>query len=407
MKFKQSSEFPLYILMVNMFIAMTGIGVIIPIMPTVIQEFGVGGKAFGLLIATFAFAQFLFSPLAGDLSDRLGRKKTIVFGLVLFSFSQLLFGLTNQLWLLYVSRVLGGMGGAFMIPSMMAYVADITTMENRAKGMGRLGASMSLGFVIGPGIGGFLSEFGLRAPFFIAAAVAALSAVVSVAFLPETRQAAHFSADAKKRDSLWKQLILSVKTPYFALLIMMFTLSFGLANFQSTISLFADIKFGFEPMDISVLMVTAGMIGVIVQAFVLDRTLRRFGEIPVMNVSLVAAGFAMLSLLLAQGFWSVMVISSVFFIAASLLRPAINTMVSKMAGDEQGFAAGMNNAYMSIGNVIGPALAGTLFDINMGLPYVFGALIIAACLLISLKWAKTRKAAGGSQSRIGYSERVR
>ncbi|PAQ14202.1 MFS transporter [Bacillaceae bacterium SAOS 7] len=389
---ERKNEFALWILMANMFIVMTGIGLIIPIMPTIIHEFGAGGKTLGLLIATFSLAQFLFSPLAGDLSDRFGRKKIIIIGLVLFAFSQLLFAISEHLSVLFISRMLGGIGGAFIVPSMMAYVADITTIDNRAKGMGRLGASMSLGFVIGPGMGGILAEFGLRAPFFTAAVVAAMAAVLSIFFLPETHQALKEkskTSTVRKRESLLKQLAYSVKTPYFPLLILMFTLSFGLANFQSTISLFSDIKFSFTPMDISILIVVAGLMGVIVQAFVLERLIRRFGESWIINVSLVVAATSMLSLLLAQGFWSVLVISAIFFSAASLLRPAINTMVSKMAGSEQGFAAGMNNAYMSIGNVVGPAIAGALLDINLSLPYIFGSIIIIVCLFISSKWVKS------------------
>ncbi|WP_046176138.1 MFS transporter [Domibacillus indicus] len=387
---KQSiHQFPLLLLMMNMFIVMTGIGLVIPIMPTIIQEFGAGGKTFGFLIATFAFAQFLFSPLAGDLSDRYGRKKAIVFGLILFSAAQFLFAFSNYLAFLYVSRIIGGIGGAFMIPSMMAFVADITTVETRAKGMGRLGASMSFGFVVGPGVGGFLAELGLRAPFLIAGTVAAAAAVLSWFFLREPEKE---KADVlvKQRESLVKQLALSVKKPYFILLVMMFTLSFGLANYQSTISLFTDRKFGFSPSDISILMVVGGLIGVIVQAFVLDRVLERFGEVRIMNVMLVVAALSMVSILFAAGFTSVLLISAVFFTAASLLRPSINTTISKMAGDEQGFAAGMNNAYMSIGNMIGPALAGTLFDINMGLPYIFGSIIIVVTLVICIRWARGR-----------------
>ena len=173
---------------------------------------------------------------------------------------------------------------------------------------------------------------------------------------------------------------------------MMFTLSFGLSNYQSTISLFTDVKFGFSPFDISMLMVVGGLIGVIVQAFVLDRVLNRFGEVRVMNSMLVVTAISLISLLFATGFVSVLIVSTFFFIATSLVRPAINTTISKMAGSEQGFAAGMNNAYMSIGNMVGPALAGALFDVNMGLPYIFGAAIISVTLLICIKWAKGEKA---------------
>lgn len=388
---KNIQQFPLLILMANMFIVMTGIGLVIPIMPTIIHDFGAGGKTFGLLIATFALAQFIFSPIAGDLSDRFGRKKIIVVGLILFSLSQFIFAFSQQLVLLFISRAIGGMGAAFLIPSMMAFVADITTVENRAKGMGRLGASMSLGFVVGPGIGGFLAAFGVKAPFYIAGSVAAIAVILSIFFLKEPARSA-VSVEPTKRSSLINQLAVSVKKPYFILLLMMFTLSFGLSNYQSTISLFTDVKFGFSPFDISMLMVVGGLIGVIVQAFVLDRVLNRFGEVRVMNSMLVVTAISLISLLFATGFVSVLIVSTFFFIATSLVRPAINTTISKMAGSEQGFAAGMNNAYMSIGNMVGPALAGALFDVNMGLPYIFGAAIIFITLLICIKWAKGEKA---------------
>ncbi len=399
MQKSMSQSLPLLLLMMNMFIVMTGIGLVIPIMPAVIHEFEAGGKTFGFLIATFAFAQFLFSPLAGNLSDQFGRKKAIIFGLVLFSASQFLFAFSGHLALLYVSRLIGGIGGAFMIPSMMAFVADITTVENRAKGMGKLGAAMSFGFVVGPGVGGFLAAFGLHTPFLVAGTVAAMSAIISAVFLKEPEKKAGKATIAEK-DSLVKQLALSVQKPYFILLVMMFTLSFGLANYQSTISLFTDVKFNFSPADISVLMIIGGFAGVIVQGFVLEKVLKRFGEVKVMNTMLVVAAVSMISILFATGFLSVMIISGVFFTAAALLRPSINTTVSKMAGNEQGFAAGMNNAYMSIGNMIGPALAGALFDVNIGLPYVFGACMIVLTLVICLNWAKERK-----QNKMAHSAR--
>lgn len=284
-----------------------------------------------------------------------------------------------------------------MIPSMMAFVADITTVDTRAKGMGWLGASMSFGFVVGPGIGGFLSALGLRAPFFIAGAAAALAAALSILFLKEPARTGA-PTQSKKREPLFKQLALSAKKPYFILLVMMFTLSFGLANYQSTISLYTNIKFGFSPSDISMLMVVGGLIGVIVQAFVLDWALRTFGEIRVMNTMLIVAAAAMVALLFAKGFASVLIVSAFFFTAASLLRPTINTTVSKMAGSEQGFAAGMNNAYMSIGNMVGPALAGALFDMNMALPYIFGTIIILITLLICIKWSRSLKKKRSSSS---------
>jgi len=325
------------------------------------------------------------------LSDRYGRKKIIIFGLILFSFSQFIFAFSQQLPLLFVSRAIAGIGAAFLIPSMMAFVADITTIETRAKGMGRLGAAISLGFVVGPGFGGLLAAFGIRAPFIIAGVVAALATVMSIFFLKEPTRSVAVPSQSAKRASLINQLTTSVKKPYFILLLMMFTLSFGLANYQSTIGLFTDAKFGFSPFDISIVIMVGGIIGVIVQSFVLNPVLERFGEIRVMNSMLVLAAISLACIIFTTGFISILIVSAFFCIATSLIRPAINTSISKMAGMEQGYAAGMNNSYMSIGNMVGPTLAGALFDVNIGLPYLFGSIIIIITLFICIKWTMGKK----------------
>lgn len=117
------------LVMLNIFLAFTGIGLVVPIMPTYMNELGITGSTVGLLVASFSLAQLLVSPFAGRLSDRIGRKKVIVAGLIVFAFSELLFGLANVSWLLFVSRLLGGVGAALIMPAVMAYVADTTSFE--------------------------------------------------------------------------------------------------------------------------------------------------------------------------------------------------------------------------------------------------------------------------------------
>lgn len=385
----KSTKFALYILMFNMFIAMSGIGLIIPIMPAYLETFGVAGQALGTLIATFAFAQFLFSPISGELSDKYGRKNLIIFGLVVFGLSQLLFGMATELWVLYLARFFSGVGGAFLIPPMMAFVADITTYEERGKGMGLLGASMSLGFMIGPGIGGFLSEVSLQFPFYVATSVALLAALLSFFALPNVKPAVQ--AVGYKRENLYQQLKRSVYTPYFVMLLVMFIFAFGLSNFQSTIALYVDKQFQFTPKEISVVITVGGFVGVIVQTFVIDSLFKRFGEMRVILVNLLISAAAMIGILFVNTFWTILFVAAVFFTAASLLRPAINTLISKLAGDAQGFAAGMNNAYMSLGNMIGPALAGILFDIDMSFPYITGTFILLVCFFIAWSWSSQKK----------------
>ncbi|RXZ80553.1 MFS transporter [Paenibacillaceae bacterium] len=389
MKSASKKSAPLFILMINMFIAMLGIGIIIPILPQFLEGFGQGGKAGGYLIAAFGLTQFLLSPLAGDWSDKYGRKIMIIAGLAAFTASQLLFAVADQLWLLYLSRLLGGAGAAAMIPSMMAYVADITTEDERGKGMGLLGAAMSLGFVIGPGIGGFLADFGLRAPFFVSAAVAGVSMLASIALLPETlslenRLAA--KSRAGKRESIIGQMMKSFKAPYFILLLLIFSLTFGLSHFEAIFGFYVTDKYSFTEKDIAILITVGALIGAVVQAVLIQRLITRFGERKLINYTFLLSAITLIMLLFFGGFWAVLLLTSLFFTFTSVMRPAINTLLSKMAGNEQGFVAGMNNVYMSLGNIVGPALAGVLYEVEYNLPYSFGAAILIISLGISIAW---------------------
>ena len=381
-----NSQRPILFLMINMFIAMLGIGLIIPILPEFLKEFGAGGKTAGYLVAAFGLTQFLFSPLAGEWSDKYGRKIMIVSGLVLFTISNLIFALAKHTWVLYLSRLIGGIGAAAMIPSMLAYVADITSEANRGKGLGLLGAAMSLGFVIGPGIGGFLAELGLRMPFYISAAVGAVAAIGSMLFLSESlakeKQLAARN-DKSKKENIFIQLGTSFRSSYFIMLVLIFTMTFGLANFEVIFPLFVDAKFGYTPRDISIIITVGALAGTIVQAALIGKLITRFGEKKLINWTFFFSAVAMVLMLLSGNFWYMLVLTVLFFTLTSIMRPAINTLISKRAGDEQGFVAGMNNAYMSLGNIFGPAVAGTLYGFHLNAPYLFGAIILVLSLFLS------------------------
>ncbi|WP_312111156.1 MFS transporter [Brevibacillus reuszeri] len=381
-----NSQRPILFLMINMFIAMLGIGLIIPILPEFLKEFGAGGKTAGYLVAAFGLTQFLFSPIAGEWSDKYGRKIMIVAGLVLFTISNLIFALAEHTWVLYLSRLIGGIGAAAMIPSMLAYVADITSEENRGKGLGLLGAAMSLGFVIGPGIGGFLAELGLRMPFYISAAVGAVAAIGSMLFLSESlakeKQLAARN-DKSKKENIFIQLGTSFRSSYFIMLVLIFTMTFGLANFEVIFPLFVDAKFGYTPRDISIIITVGALAGTIVQAALIGKLITRFGEKKLINWTFFFSAVSMVLMLLSGNFWYMLVLTVLFFTLTSIMRPAINTLISKRAGDEQGFVAGMNNAYMSLGNIFGPAVAGTLYGFHLNAPYLFGAIILVLSLFLS------------------------
>lgn len=385
----KKNPFVIYLLMFNMFIIMAGIGLIVPIMPRYLETFGAAGQALGLIIAAFAFAQFVFSPIAGDLSDKYGRKKLIVIGLALFGFSQLWFGIATHEWMLYAARFISGIGGAFLIPPTMAFVADITTYEERGKGMGYIGAAMSLGFMIGPGIGGLFSAISLNFPFYVSAGTAIVAMIISLFVLPDIRNK-EVAAPDKKRENIVQQMRRSFHTPYFVMLLIIFVFSFGIANFQATFALYMNYKFDFTPEQIAIVLTAGGFVGVVIQMFLIDRLFKRFGEMGIILSSLAFAAVTLYGMLFVNQFFSILLVATLFSIAVTLIRPAVNTVVSKLAGAEQGFAAGMNNAYMSLGNMVGPALAGILFDFDYNLPFTVGAIVLLGTFFMTYIWMKKK-----------------
>ena len=201
------------ILMINMFIAIGSFGIIIPILPAYLASINQGGTAAGLMIAIFAGAQLIFSPIAGKWTDQYGRRKMIIYGLVGLTLSMFIFYAVNSIWLLYASRIIGGIGAALLIPAIFAYVADITTFDQRAKGNSLVSAAMSLGIVVGPGIGGFLADFGLKFPFLISALVSLSAVVFSIFVLKESETAQVTQSMDAKTETMLRKIALSVKKP--------------------------------------------------------------------------------------------------------------------------------------------------------------------------------------------------
>lgn len=383
---QRMKKFAMALLMFNMFITMGGIGIVIPVLPSYLHIFGAGGEILGFLIAIFAFAQFIFSPIAGDLSDRYGRKSFIIIGLFIYGLSLIIFGLANSVWILFLSRFLSGVGAAFIMPPVMAYVADISTVEERGKAMGLIGGAISLGFMIGPGIGGMLAEINLHLPFYLGGIVALCTGILSLLVLPNVKQQQNVPTPSKPRENLFKQLVRSVKTSYFVLLIVVFTFSFGIANFQSTLSMFLTIKFDYSPKDIAIIITVGGFLGVILQVFIINSLFKKFGEMKIILVNLIVAAITMFLMIYVNGFFIILLVATIFQIATVFIRPAVNTLISKFAGLDQGYAAGMNNAYMSLGNMVGPALAGVLLEWNLNTPFILGTIILLGCYILAYSW---------------------
>lgn len=228
------------ILFFTLVVVMLGFGMIIPILPFYIDDLGASGSDLGLLMATFALAQFIFAPIWGQLSDRHGRKVILMVGIARNALSLLLFGLSTELWMLFVSRVLAGILSSATLPTAMVYIGDSTTEEERGGGMGMMGAAMGVGMVLGPGLGGWLATQSLTLPFFVGAALSALAFVFVFFALPESlaeeaRSAGGGGLRGPQLAEMWRALL----SPIGFLLIFAFLVSFGLTNFEVVFGLYA------------------------------------------------------------------------------------------------------------------------------------------------------------------------
>lgn len=388
----KSVRFPLLILMLNLFIALLGQGMLIPILPEYLKLFHAGGTVAGFLVAAFGAAQFLFSPLGGQWADRFGRKKLIIAGMFLSVVSDIIFAVSTSLPLLYIARFIGGISLGLMVPANLAYVADITTPETRAKGMGYFGAAMNLGMVLGPGLGGFIAEMGIRMPYFFAAGLGLLAGILTL-LLPETLppEKRVLPKAREKGNHLGKHIWNSFQVPYFNYLLLILVMTFGLMSYETVFSLFAEQKYGFDAATISIIITMGAIIGIVVQIWLLDWSVRRIGEIKLIRLSLIMAPIALLLMLIKVNLVYLLFASALFFAFNAFLRPSVSTLISKNAGDRQGYASGLNTTYSSLGTVFGPLVAGLLFDKNLNFPYIFGAIMLLAALSLTLKARRSKK----------------
>jgi len=293
----------------------------------------------------------------------------------------LLFGVGQTVEVLFISRLLGGISAAFIMPAVTAFIADITTMETRSKALGYMSASISTGFIIGPGIGGFLAEIGTRVPFFSAAVLAFVSAILSIITLkePKRRAPGHIKESRTGLKRMFNPL-------YFVAFIIIFISSFGLAAFDSIFSLFVDHKFGFTPKDIAIIITGGAIVGAVSQVVLFDRLTKMFGEIRLIRYCFIFSSIFVFLMTMVSSYFTILFVTVFVFVGFDLMRPAFTSYLSKVAGDEQGFVSGMNSMFTSFGNVFGPVIGGILFDIDLDFPFYFAALFMAVGIVLSFNW---------------------
>ncbi|MCC2088730.1 multidrug efflux MFS transporter NorA [Mammaliicoccus sciuri] len=368
----------LNVLYFNIFLMFLGISIVIPVLPTILHDLDLNGSDLGMLVAVFAMFQMIASPFGGRFADKFGKKIIIIIGLLLFSISEFIFAMGNSFSILLVSRVLGGISAAFVMPGVNGMIGDLSTSENRAKNFSYMSAVINTGFIVGPGVGGFLAEISHRMPFYFAGALGIIALLFSVFLLKEASDDdTNETARPKVKEPFpYKLFIVPV--------IIMLILSYGLASTETMFSLYTAEKVGFEPKDISIAITGGAIVGVIFQLFLFEKLVGKIGEIKLTLFSLIYSVLILGTFVYASHYITVMLVSFVIFIGFDLIRPSMTNYFSKLAGNNQGTAGGLNSAATSVGNLIGPLVAGAAFDIKIDFPlFIAMAFFIIASIIIA------------------------
>jgi DHA1 family tetracycline resistance protein-like MFS transporter len=328
-------------------------------------RFNATPRMVGLLFASYSIMQLVFSPILGRLSDKHGRRPVLLVSIIGTGIGFLVLGFATTLWMLFVGRILDGITGG-NISTAQAYIADITTKEERAKGLGLIGAAFGLGFVLGPAIGGILSRWGVAVPFFFAAGLCFANALLLYFTLPETVTPDHPARVSAAGGRGLSQLLKSLKEPRLGFVLtiyFLFVVAFSIMT--TSFSLYTMFRFGYDAQHTGYLFAYVGVIAVIIQGGLIGWLVKRFGELPLVIVgalffagSLFAVPFVgpnvggLLALLIGGG---------IFSAGNSLATPSLTSLASKSVGRaEQGSVLGVTQSVASLARAVGPAVAAFL-----------------------------------------------
>lgn len=395
---------PIAFIFATVFLDLLGVGILIPVIPYLVQQYSSDALAVGLLSLSYAAAQFVAAPVLGALSDRYGRRPLLVLSVLGSAVGYVLFGLAGSLAMLFVARIVDGFTGG-NISIAQAYIADVTPPKDRARNFGLIGAAFGLGFIMGPALGGALSQISLHAPAFVAAFLSLVTAAFGFFVLPESLPAHQRKRGAITFDEVnpIRQIGDALQRPGLRpVLAAIFAQNFAFAGLQSNFGVFTLQRFGLGPQENAVLFTFLGIVGVFMQGFVVRRLVNHFSDqrLAVAGLIIMTAGFVATAF--APAVWVLFPSMALVSIGNALSTPTLTNMVSKQAGArEQGAVLGTTQSVGSLTRVTGPLWAGVTFDtLGTGAPYWSGALWIAAAAVAATWYGRRGRATSPASAPI-------
>ncbi len=410
---------PIGILFLTVFLDLVGFGILIPIQPFYAELFGARPATITLLSASFSLVQFLFAPLLGRLSDSVGRRPIMLFTIAINAIGYMLFGLATSLPMLFLARITSGFGSA-NLGTAQAIIADSTTPETRAKGMGIIGAAFGLGFILGPAIGGLFGQYGLSIPPFVAAGLSTVNWFYAYFMLPETHPSRRTGAGELPAGALsapagdvpdryrgrpglsWHELKKAIEHPNVLQLFWLYLVgTVAISLMEQTLGLYIERIWlptgtGHATAEhlreasamTAYFLVVVGLTGALVQGVLIGRLARRFGErrLVVAGTVIVALTLVLIPVVAGLRIYALLLsLGPLLALGGGLLNPSVPSLLSQsVESDAYGGILGLGQSLSALGRVVGPLFAGVLFEVSYDVPFYLGAGLMATCTLVAL-----------------------
>ncbi|MBI2442731.1 MAG: MFS transporter, partial [Candidatus Levybacteria bacterium] len=367
-------------LLLVVFIDLIGFGIVIPILPLLVTQIGGGTILVGAIIASFSLFQFLFGPILGRLSDKYGRRPVLIISSLLNSLSYFLVFFFPQLWVLFVARMLAGIGSS-NISVAQAYIADSSEAHERTKALGMMGAIFGLGFIVGPLLGGVASQqFSISAAFSIPAVFSLLNAFLIYFILPESNKTLQKHIKIEFFNYKIAKEVMKPKNIAFLILLFMFV-NFSLSLIIGVFSLLGHQKFGWNEGQNGLYFGLIGLSSFTTQMFLIRQLIKKLSEVQMIKLGLIVFSISIVVMGLSPWQWLVILMGATTPFAVSLMMINTQALISlESKPEEQGIVLGTTQSFGSLGMVFGPLLGGAIGSFNLSLPFVLSGIMTLGIL---------------------------